>query len=414
MLRGGSNISNPVANGYAYIPDFGRYYHVIDWTWESAFWIASLVVDPLASFRYDILNRSAFVLYSTSNYNSNLIDSRLSNEYEMNVVTFNGTIFDRPGNAYGCFALNVVSSEGRWGTATYILDGSQLTSLMETLCIENATEFTDQMNQLFAGASINSIISCTWIPWLHESSANTVHVGAYDTGIQCERIDYCETSTSTTINITWPYNDWRMSSAFCNALLFLPYYGVISLPMDRLLKCSDITIICSVDYSTGGATYVVNGTGAGALAVVSFNIGCNIPISGMSVDPYGALKSAVSGTASAFNLNFGNTAEAAFEAVEAMAMPETTISGAYGQSRSNAQVYINNNVTQSIRLWIYYRNFSDNPADVADNIGRPLKAVTNLANLTGYVQCANYSADAGLEEEVEMINAYMNGGAYIE
>lgn len=414
-LRLQYNHTNPVNNGYAYIPEFGRYYHIVDWTYNSGIWSASMVVDPLASFKNQILNDNAFVLYSTNNYNINLIDSRLSNNYKMDIVSADGTIFDTPGNVYGCFALNVISDAGRWGVATYILDGMQLSTLMSTLSIETASEFKDQMEQLFAGASINSIISCTWLPWRHESSGDTVHVGAYDTTVQCKKIDYPENYIGTDITIPWPYNDWRMSSSFCNAFLYLPYYGVVSLPVDKILNCTKIKISCSVDYSTGGATYLIEGdNNVGYIDIISFNIGCNMPISGMSIDPYGALKSGVSGTASVFNLNFGSTAEAAFETVEALSMPESTITGAYGQSRSNAQVYIRTEVTQLTKLWIYYRQFSDNPADLANNIGRPLKSVVNLSTLTGYVQCANYSSSVGLDEEVDMINNYMNGGAYIE
>lgn len=407
--------NNPEGSNYAYIDDFNRYYFVNDWSWNNGRWEAHLKVDVLASFRDNILGRNAFTLYASNGYNTSLVDSRLSTGYKMAVASADASIFESAGSIYGCFALNVVSDEGRWGTATYVLNGRQLQTLMEVLSIEDESEFVDQIEQLFAGASINSIISCTWMPWLHETSSDTVHVGAYDTTVQAELMEYCETSASTTLTIPWPYDDWRMSSMYCNAQLFLPYYGVIDLPFDKLLRCTSISVTCSVDYSTGGATYVVNGDNVGVLALESFNIGCNIPVSGMSVDPYGALKSAATGVSSIFSLNFGGTAESAFEAVEQASMPETTLTGAYGQSRSNAQVYIRSNTTQLIRLWIYYRQFSNDPAEAQATIGRPVKAVRLMSDLDGgYVQTYGFSAGAGYQQEKEAINALMDGGVYLE
>ena len=415
ILRFDDNTFNPANYSFAYIPDFDRYYHVSEWTWDAGYWSPSLSVDVLASFKNDILNQSAYIIYSSSDYNINLIDRRLTNNAKPTIASSAGTMFSElTMSNNGCFALNVVSDEGRWGVATYILNGLQLTSLMEVLCIEDSTEFTDQMQQLFAGASINSIISCTWFPWLHESSIDTVHVGAYDTGVQCQKIDYCEYYVSGELNIPWVYDDWRRSPSYMTLTLYLPFYGVTTLPLEQMLDATSINVRCCIDYSTGGGTYYVQTNGGKVVAILSFNIGCNIPISGMSVDPYGALKSSINTASSALSLNFGATTDSAFETLQNLAMPQTTISGAFGQSRSNASVINQVGTGQVLRCWLTYYDFSDNPADMASNIGRPSYKVRQLKGLSGYVKTANYSADCGLESETQLINNLLNGGVYIE
>lgn len=406
---------NPTAYGYAYIPSFSRYYHIDKWVYDQGVWACSLLVDVLASFKDEILSKSAYVIYSSNNYNTNIIDTRLTNSLRPTITHADGEIMSElTHSVYGCFALNVISSEGRWGVATYILNGLQLTALMELLCIEDSTEFRDQMQQLFAGASVNSIISCTWFPWLHESGNSTVHVGAYDSGIQADLINFCESYTSNDITIPYPYTDWRASPNYMSALLYLPYIGIIPLPMDRLIKYSSIRVRVSIDYSTGGGTYYVQGDNGEVISINSFNVGCNIPVSGMSIDPYGALKSGVSTASSALSLNFGSTSDAAFETFQNLTMPQSTVSGAYGQSRSNADVILDAGHSTIIRLWVLYYEFSDDPADMASNIGRPCYKVTSLSGLSGYCKTANYSADVGLESEMSQINNLLNGGIYIE
>lgn len=423
-IKSPSDITNPVIQfnmpiqnflEYAYIPDFGRYYHVDKWRYVSGLWECEMVCDVLASFKDDILDSTAFVLYSSNVYNTELIDSRLSNSANPKIASAGGNIFTELNMSnYGCYALNVISSEGGFGTATYILGASQLKTLIELLCIDSPAELNTQMDQLFAGASINSIISCTWFPWLHESSANTVVLAGYDTGVQAEKIDFCETYTSTTINIPWPYNDWRRSPAFISASLFLPFYGLLTIPVDKIQYQDTLKVTCSIDYSTGGGTYVVTAGDLGFITCASFNIGCNVPVSGLSVDPYGAIKSGVQGVGSGFSLNFGSTAEAAFETIEALTMPQSSVSGGYGQSRSNGSVYNTINLGTVVQLYLIYNEFSDDPEDLSANIGRPLKSVANLSTLNGYCQCANYSANCGLESETNEINRLMNGGVYIE
>ena len=57
--------ANPTEYNYCRIPDFGRYYYVREWVWDSGTWVASLTVDALASFKTYIGNSDIYVLRSS-------------------------------------------------------------------------------------------------------------------------------------------------------------------------------------------------------------------------------------------------------------------------------------------------------------------------------------------------------------
>lgn len=60
---------------YAYIPDFGRYYNVSEWTYEDGLWTAALYVDVLASYKNQIEGREFYFTRSAAEYDPQLVDT---------------------------------------------------------------------------------------------------------------------------------------------------------------------------------------------------------------------------------------------------------------------------------------------------------------------------------------------------
>lgn len=67
--------SDPTSYTYAYIPLFNRYYFVKDWVWVKGVWTAPLVVDPMASFKTGIGALTKYVIRSSSQYDTGIIDT---------------------------------------------------------------------------------------------------------------------------------------------------------------------------------------------------------------------------------------------------------------------------------------------------------------------------------------------------
>lgn len=79
--------SNPVASNYCYISDFGRYYFIKTWVSDHNLWEAQCVVDPLASWKTEILGTTQYVLRSSSATNEYIPDMKIPMTKETVVYT---------------------------------------------------------------------------------------------------------------------------------------------------------------------------------------------------------------------------------------------------------------------------------------------------------------------------------------
>ena len=97
--------TQPTAN-YSYIPDFGRYYFIQNWTFDRGIWWADLMVDVLATWRSDIGSSTQYVLRSADTWNGQIIDTLYpvtnhhSYSYELITNNWTGT-----GPGSGCFNI---------------------------------------------------------------------------------------------------------------------------------------------------------------------------------------------------------------------------------------------------------------------------------------------------------------------
>ena len=68
---------DPTAYNYCYIPDWDRYYYLTEQAYERGIWEVRGSVDVLASWASYIRSTSAQVIFSSSDYNLDLIDNRI-------------------------------------------------------------------------------------------------------------------------------------------------------------------------------------------------------------------------------------------------------------------------------------------------------------------------------------------------
>lgn len=88
VLREDSSVLNPsitiespvsiVGCNYCYIPDFARYYYVVDVkSIHNNLWVVTLRVDVLMSFKESILNTPAIIDHTTYQQTTNYMDSNI-------------------------------------------------------------------------------------------------------------------------------------------------------------------------------------------------------------------------------------------------------------------------------------------------------------------------------------------------
>lgn len=68
---------DPTAYNYCYIPDWDRFYYLTEHAYERGIWEVRGSVDVLASWASYIRSTSAQVIFSSSDYNLDLIDNRI-------------------------------------------------------------------------------------------------------------------------------------------------------------------------------------------------------------------------------------------------------------------------------------------------------------------------------------------------
>jgi hypothetical protein len=70
------NSVNPTNYTYAKVNEFGRYYHIENWSWANGLWIAAMKVDTLATYKTDIGNAELYVVRSAARGDARVIDTK--------------------------------------------------------------------------------------------------------------------------------------------------------------------------------------------------------------------------------------------------------------------------------------------------------------------------------------------------
>lgn len=142
------------------------------------------------------------------------------------------------------------------GTLPGVAGGAYAGSQQVTETYTQASTVTDEAikyfakNYVYGGAAVDCIRSCIWLP-LRKSiipgSSQSITLGQYDTGVQGAVIRK-ETSTKriTHIPIPWPVSDWKRMN--CQMLLYLPFVGTVSIPVDKVNNADTLTVTWAVSF----------------------------------------------------------------------------------------------------------------------------------------------------------------------
>lgn len=82
------NLNTPPTANYAFIPDFGRYYYITDYTYRGRFlWEITLRVDVLMSWKNGIKSNTAILKRQEHLFNLDLTDDLLGTTNETFILT---------------------------------------------------------------------------------------------------------------------------------------------------------------------------------------------------------------------------------------------------------------------------------------------------------------------------------------
>lgn len=408
VLKDGTSIYNPVFtlnsndDSIVYVKAFGLYYYVSDIVHVRQNVLeVHCSIDVMSSYRSQILNSTAYVIYSSSKYNPNIIDTRLSSNNNSIVNYSTLSLFSVVTN----YIVNYVGTDG---TSIVFSSEEQFDKLITAI---NNTDFldsilvnpTDYLSKLY-----NSVTDCI-------KSAFSVPVAIAKGSVKQPVLgkDYLVNAVgnavpdlsnwSGTISIPWNFSDFRNRSQFTSLILYLPGYGMIELNSDDYNGKTSISISASLSNLSGDLVYYVGNT-----AVCKCNIATPIQIGNISSNGLGAISSGVAAGLSYATGNEFGAIMSGFNAVTSL------------MSRSVGSVGINGgfssfDIEPKIVLYAISHDTNVEPSNLSSTAGRPLNEQVSISSLKGYCQTVNANVSAPTSDDnINRINSIMNGGFFIE
>lgn len=422
-------IPDPSGWNYCYLMDFGRYYYVGDWTYYRGTWSATCEVDPLASWRAQIKSQTLFVLYSATEYNLQVLDTRLAAtaEYDRQVTTeaFAGAKANAQIQPQGYFALTVLAGTSTWSTGaatTYFLTYQQMQMFARELLQPDGW---DALKQFFTNP-VDGIIDCYYLPvdvgqYIDLTTSQPISVGDHtfsSQGYLGQATNLAVKSKHITMEIPWYYDDFRRLSPYTEVSLFVPFCGTKSLATELLSDVEAILIDYSLDPNTGSVQ---------ALAYVkqevveefSGNCRVSLPIGQSQARVDSILGGAAGGITAIGGIATGNPLAVAHGVISGIssAVTPTSQKVAGGFSGSVLGAILGNDVSrwQQFHLITTSRITSDEPDNMRPVVGNALARTVSLSGLSGYVQTSGASCNIQcFASELSSINQMLDAGLYLE
>lgn len=420
---------DPTAFNYAYIPQYGRYYYVDNWTFDGGLWSADLSVDVLASFRDQIGSASLYILRSSSDFDEKILDTLYPAKAGM--ITETQLLVSPWNNSYsgGSYVVGVVSKSAASGAvAYYVLSYSQMATLRSFLMSQSIIPaWGDNWDTLYpqiSGEMIKAMInpfqyiaSCMWLPFqMYAGGGAAMDFGYWESGLSfptlAANVYIQQFQIAVPQNYVGTPEEWRRQAPFARYELTLPPWGTIELDASYMASEPQIDIQIFVDPITGDGHLIVWGSSSRRVyANLHAQVGVNVQLAQLSTDVMGAISTAantVGGIAS--RVLHGDVAGAITGAISGVGNIAESTLPTLSTSGGNGGVA---GVSGQCRFTANFRNMAEFNNDL---LGRPLCRTRTPASLGGYMiaQSGACIETRATKEEKEQIRAFVEGGFYYE
>lgn len=426
---------------YCYISDFARYYYVTDWKYDRGIWTAILSVDVLTSWRDNILNTTAFVEFSSSNFSLHNTDNRVVASNTKSIakqsIPNELSVFD----ATGCYILSVISTDANGyngACAVYALTQPLLKQFSEKITSQNFLDgLWESLKNMFANP-FEAIVSCRWVPfsWGSLSGEDAEITLTYvKTGVIGKLLSSNFKGQSVTMNLPRLESSptFLDTGTFVTATLYLPFVGVVPLDVDAYYKSDTFSIKMNCDVVTGDIVYTIGTSYTDFTSTYSGNCATTVPLSHNTMDTLGAsagsagiiggivstvatlvTKKPVKASALARR---SKTIRNSLLATGASAL--ATIRSAEVHTHTNGALSsrIGSKISLTFELVTIRSTVLDNvrsPERIA-TVGLPCYRTLKLSTLSGFCKCNGACVTApATDSELEEMDEAVNNGIYIE
>ena len=427
---------SPTAFNMCYIPSFGRYYWIDNWTFADRQWTASCSVDVLASFKTDIGGTTRYILRSASDYDPHAPENKYMPIMPCEVLQHGltesmilATKFD-----YGRFVVGICGQGNTFnagGTGYVVCTGAQLQQIYDACFTqsvnlwasqtslgvgygETMARFGENLQKSIANPSqfINSI---TWVPFVPATSGSTtVRLGNIDTNITCACLS--DPVTMITFSVSLPTfadrpaspDDWMLMEPFVEYYIHWPPFPDIKVPGEIFIDGGQISGWVYVDVTNGEANMRLNNILGAPFHTATAMLGIPIQLSGSSVNYAGAISNGLGTIGSIVGVVSGNAGAigglASGVAGFASSLQPKATGGGYGGGLG-AFKDVHTLITYCYPL----------PEMDPTEYGKPLLQTKTISSLSGFVQCADGELDTSARPaEYQAIKAFLTGGFFYE
>lgn len=450
-LKSGTSLLSPtlllnIASrpSYNYLSFEGRYYFVTDIvSVRNDLWEISCTVDALASWKTEIGNTSADILYATGGRND-IIDARIPVTDAVTVDSdLQGITGDFTGFTDSSMGICILSITGIGSFGSYLMqDVNDLPNLMKNIDaygIANITDAVTGFQQLcYGGGSSQNLKNALCLPIILSSMGNfgsgtQLYLGKYpcaDAGGNAI-IGYPVINpfleASATVDIPWQYNDWRRHNPYTKVYLYVPLVGMLSIPSSEVVNETGIDVVYGLNIVSGDVAVQIKGhTSSRMLATASANIALSTPYGSANIS--GAkLTSAIGvGVAAVATVAAGVvTGGAAVVALgSGLAASAAGVLNALGGETAGGGGLGGSAVTvldKGVKCFTVSKTLTDTQANLDPIIGKPMmsKHTISSANgssgFTGFVQTDGMCVNGAMtDSEHDLINAACDRGIYYE
>lgn len=418
---------NPSAYNYAYIPTFGRYYFITEWTSVGRLWVCSMEVDALASWRTEIGAQRLYVLRSSARSNPSIIDTlypaTASPDVEYDYQSFDNWSYSFSA---GTYVVGILSPDinGVGACVYYAMTSSQfrqfnnfLLSNIDWVSPGNGLwqEISEELGKVLFNP-FRYVASCVWLPIsLTGTPVQSIPYGwNWEINRPASRLSG-SLLYSSEMNLTVPphpdyafFGSFIHSAPFSQYVVSVPPFGTFPLNPDIASQTEDITLTVDLDAMTGVGRLQIRGAGY-TFVDTSAQVGVHVALAQSGVDIEKAAQSVAQIAAGAASLAGRDYASGAktiasgiVSALSFAVSPNVVTMGSSGSVSTLGPAKIEG---------IFYHPTA--PADAL--FGSPLCERVLLSSLPGYIQTLNARvAIPCTDTEREMIETFLDDGIFYE
>ena len=444
--------TSPASLNYAYIPDFGRYYFVRDWTFQEPMRVAHLVVDVLGTYKTTIGSASLYVTRAQNASDGYIVDDLYPTTTNKTITNLSPTWTTNPfvsSLTSGYYVVGIINNDsGAVGAVSYyVFSNAQFRTFCDALMSQTTWMGTiTDVTEDFLKALYNPleyVVSCMWFPFNPPvgSVVSPLPYGWYSlTGVSCRRLA-TDPTTLFSLSFTLPSHPQAATrGAYLNAapfreiLLHLPFVGDVPVDASDFIGSSSLTVWGKVDCITGdclveignGATF----TSANRLQLLSSNLGVQVQLAQVAVDRLSQAQTIMGivsdvGTRGASTFSLAGSGERAAKLNFGGAMTEafSFMDRATSQIGDAVRANIPQMATKGANGSIVWTAMDFNctvkclPIVNEDNAhsGRPYCAVTTPGTLGGFMMIKTGDVGiTGTAQEQQLIRSFLESGFYYE